>query len=208
MATREITSTAILFRLLVTYQPGGTGEKQLLLKQLSEVNSQSKSTSDQLVNSLRVWRRAYQRAREIDTSLPDSVLLLKALETVTVRIAALDTQASYRLSSSRAQLQLDEKPTHMAIWQYSECLMAEAESLMLLQGTKAVNGENAAVKVQQLETPQRTTPPPGDGKGKGGKTTSSPGKKGGGDSKLCRRFASEAGCRAGKGATTSMTWRR
>ena len=102
VATREITSTAILFRLLVTYQPGGTGEKQLLLKQLSEVNSQSKSTSDQLVNSLRVWRRAYQRAREIDTSLPDSVLLLKALETVTVRVAALDTQASYRLSSRQS----------------------------------------------------------------------------------------------------------
>lgn len=50
VATREFTSTAILFRLLVTYQPGGTGEKQLLLKQLSEVNSQSKSTSDQLVS--------------------------------------------------------------------------------------------------------------------------------------------------------------
>ena len=76
--------------------------------------------------------------------------------------------------------------------------MAEAESITLLQGTKTVNGENAAVKVQQLETPQRTTPPPGDGKGKGGKTTSSPGKKGGGDSKPCRYFASEAGCRMGK----------
>ena len=45
-----------------------------------------------------------------------------------------------------------------------------------------------------------------DGKGKGGKQTSSPGnRKGGGDTKLCRYFASEAGCRLGT-LLLLLTW--
>ncbi len=101
------------------------------------------------------------------------------------------------LSSSRAQLQLDGKPTHMAIRQYSECMMAEAESRMLMQGTRRY-GDAAGVRVQQMETPKTGTTM-SDGKSKGGKQILSPGtRKGDGGTKPCRCFASEAGCRLGK----------
>jgi len=35
---RQLTSTAILYRLFVPYQPGGPGEKSLILKELTQLH--------------------------------------------------------------------------------------------------------------------------------------------------------------------------
>ena len=82
---RDLTSTAILFRLYVRHQPGGPGEKAILLGQLTSL--QKASSMQELASSLRTWRRHFARAREVEASLPDGVLLIKALETAVVQIA-------------------------------------------------------------------------------------------------------------------------
>ena len=56
---------------------------------------------------------------------------MKALEPVIQFLAKEDSQASFRLSQSRSQLQVDEKPDHVNLWQFSQCLLAEAETLSL-----------------------------------------------------------------------------
>ena len=99
---RDLTSTAILFRLYVRHQPGGPGEKAILLGQLTSL--QKASTMQELASSLRTWRRYFARAREVDANLPDGVLLIKALEAAVVQIAKEDAQAAFRLSTSRQQL--------------------------------------------------------------------------------------------------------
>ena len=45
IASRELCSTTIIYRLLVTFQPGGANEKALLLKHLTEI-SQGKDLSE------------------------------------------------------------------------------------------------------------------------------------------------------------------
>lgn len=73
---RQMTSTAILYRLYVRYQPGGPGEKSLILKELTQLPKTS--TMAELSSALRSWRRHFGRAREVGASLPDGTLLLRA----------------------------------------------------------------------------------------------------------------------------------
>ena len=49
----------------------------------------------------------------MDANLPDGVLLIKALEAAVVQIAKEDAQAAFRLSTSRQQLALDQRPTEL-----------------------------------------------------------------------------------------------
>ena len=147
---RDLSSTAILFRLYIRHQPGGAGEKALLLGQLTSL--QKATTMQELASSLRTWRRHFARAREVDASLPDGVLLLKALEMAVVMIAKEDAQASFWLSTSRQQLALDERPSEQSIWSFSQCLLAEAETLSLLKSSSTTSTNvGTPVKLKQID---------------------------------------------------------
>jgi hypothetical protein len=90
---RQMTSTAILFRLYVRYQPGGPGEKSLNLKELTQL--QKSTTMAELSSSLRSWRRHFGRAREVGATLPDGTLLLRALEPAARHVAKENSQAAF-----------------------------------------------------------------------------------------------------------------
>ena len=64
ISNRDVTSTAIIWRLLTTYQPGGAGEKSYILRSLTSL--QVGETAMELATGLRQWRRCFQRAQEID----------------------------------------------------------------------------------------------------------------------------------------------
>ena len=100
IAARELCSTTIVYRLLVTCQPGGANEKALLLKHLTQINSGK--DLNELGTSLRTWRRFFKRAVEIDTTLPDPTLLLKALDSPSMAIAKVDAQSAFRLAQTRS----------------------------------------------------------------------------------------------------------
>ena len=89
---RELTSTALLYRLLVRFQPGGAGEKAILLAKLTTLDKASSIA--EWAAALRSWRRHFSRAREI-AILPDGTLLLKALEPAVIHISSLDAQAAF-----------------------------------------------------------------------------------------------------------------
>lgn len=46
ITARELTSTALLFRLLVRYQPGGAGEKSILLSKLTTTLDKATGATD------------------------------------------------------------------------------------------------------------------------------------------------------------------
>ena len=192
ITARELTSTALLFRLLVRYQPGGAGEKAILLSKLTVLDKSGSIT--ELAAALRSWRRHFARAQEISAVLPDGTLLLKALEPACTQIATLDTQASFRLAQSR--LQLDQQPHHQGVWRFSQCLLAEAETIALMSSTPAVTP--SPVKVKQLEAPTKASihGPSGHDKGKGTSMATTP----------CKYFRSESGCKAGKNCKWSHAW--
>ena len=198
VTSRELTSTNILFRLLVRFQPGGPGEKQLLLTQLTQL--EKSTTMAGLGTALRSWRRHHSRAMEIGATLPDGSLLLRALEPAVQQIAAADTQAAFRLAQSRAALAVDERPSQQAVWSYSQCLLTEAETL-ILTSTSATSLNATPIKVKQLEAGLNTPSPA---------TPSKPADKGKGDAsaadKPCRFFVSDAGCRAGNKCKWRHSW--
>ena len=68
ISARDISSTGVLYRLLVTYQPGGPGERSLILRKLTDLGQMR--TFGEAVVALREWRRYYLRAHEIGASRP------------------------------------------------------------------------------------------------------------------------------------------
>ena len=79
ISNRDVTSTAIIWRLLTTYQPGGAGEKSYILRSLTSL--QVGETAMELANGLRQWRRCFQRAQEIEATLPDGTLMVHGRRT-------------------------------------------------------------------------------------------------------------------------------
>ena len=144
VANRDLTSTHIIWRLLITYQPGGSGEKGQLLSTLTSMPSVT--SAGDLATLIRHWRRSFQRAQEIGTSLPDGTLLIKSLEQARKYLGQLDSQTAFRLAQSRAELGVDARPEATAIWQYSQVILAEAGS------------SGAKVKALQ-QTPPKVSPP-------------------------------------------------
>ena len=67
----------ILFRLYTTYQPGGTGERNLVLTNLQ--NPQEVQDAALGVLALRAWGRWYQRCVDCGMNLPDPMVLVGAL---------------------------------------------------------------------------------------------------------------------------------
>ena len=191
---RALSSTAILYKLMVRFQPGGAGEKQILLQQLTTMPKVTSAT--EVAAAVRNWRRHYGRAQEVQAVLPDGVLLVKALDEPLQKIATLDQQAAFRLSQSRMQLQLDEKPEHANLWAFSQCLLAEAETLCLMATT--ANAPQTPLKLKQMQNDSKTF-----------STSASPGDKarvGAHVDKPCKYFISESGCKAGRSCKWLHSW--
>jgi hypothetical protein len=193
---RVLSTTAIIYRLLIRFQPGGAGEKQILLQQLTTMPKSA--NVQELASNLRNWRRHFGRAQEVEAVLPDGILLLKALDQPLQQLGTLDPQAAFRLSQSRMQLQLDQQPSHNNLWAFSQCLLAEAETLSLLQTSPMTSTSSTPIKIKQLEgeakTPGKSSP--GDNKSKFSPMSDKP----------CRFFQSDAGCKAGKSCKWLHTW--
>ena len=194
---RALSSTAIVYRLLIRFQPGGAGEKQILLKHLTSINKVD--NVNDLAGAICTWRRHFSRASEVGAVLPDGVLLLHALDTPVQQVASMDTQAAFRLAQSRMMLALDEKPTHAALWLFSQCLLAEAETLVLVQSSDTMTS-STPLKMKPMDvapkTPPRPTPGGDDSKPKGSPQIDKP----------CKFFLSDSGCKAGRSCKWSHSW--
>ena len=77
------TSTAV--RLLVNYQPGGSTDRALVLAQLEPKDGATDPT--EVIGALRRWFRWLQRAQDLQLSLPDPSVQIRALSTITKKLA-------------------------------------------------------------------------------------------------------------------------
>ena len=111
-------------------------------------------------------------------------------------IAAQDCQAAFRLAQSRLQLGIDQRPHLQDVWRFSQCLLAEAETLSLM--INAPIATPSPIKVKQMEAPAAATATSGGSmeKGKGISTAVQP----------CRYFRSDTGCKTGKNCKRSRSW--
>ena len=113
--------------------------------------------------ALRHWRRCFQRAQEIGASLPDGTLLLKGLEVTAKVLASLDTQTAFRIAQSRSELEVDTALNAPVLWQFSQVLLAEAETLQLTAATSSSKSTTSPsgpqAKVLQSVGSNPKTPP-------------------------------------------------
>lgn len=102
-----------------------------------------------------------------------------------------DAKSAFRVAQTR-QLGADEKPGQDTVWRFSQCVLAEIETLQLLNGASSTGATGSltsqlqesgqvAAKVKALELKTK-------GQGKG-----TPGQVG----KLCNFLGSKEGCKAG-----------
>ena len=181
VSERMMTSTGIIFTLMKNFQPGGANERSMLLTTLTPP---SWGTSvKEATATMRTWRRFHKRTTEIGAALPDATVLMKALEEPMQLVSRTDAQAIFRLSQARAMLEVDSKPTMVAVWSFSECLLAELESLLLVSGSEAGTKETSASTTPAVKMMQ------------GSSSTTA-----------CKFWGSEGGCRLGKRCSYTHDW--
>ena len=96
MANRVTDTVEIIYRALTRYQPGGLGEKALLLRQL--VDGKAPSGIGEFLEQVRSWKRNLTRAQELKVATPDPTLLMGALDRISSTIIKSSNQLAFRLN--------------------------------------------------------------------------------------------------------------
>ena len=123
ISSRKLSTDQVLYKLCITFQPGGASERTKLLQCLTD--SRCGSNVSEVLDWVRTWRRYVQRARELQVTLPDGLVLLGVLSKCTDVLSGKSPQVAYRLNMIRQQLNLDQLPTAETILSYSEHLQAK-----------------------------------------------------------------------------------
>ena len=175
----------ILFRLYTTYQPGGTGERNLVLSNLQNPQVIHDATAG--VAALRDWGRWYQRCIDFGMNLPDPMVLVGALNSMTKPVISKDTEVTWRTEMVKSTLQLHARPTAEAVTAYHRHLLAEFEALATSQVSKKGGNQPSNPTLKAM-----------DGTAGGASGGQGGGAKGGGKGKIpCKYFLSQKGCKYG-----------
>ena len=137
IAARKLSVCELLFRLFVTYQPGGQKERAALLMELADEKSNSVNGASELLRAVKAWRRNIVRTQELGVQLPDPLVLANVLAKWADGLGKLGGgQAAYRIATLREVLDLDGRPTHgQLVAEFAEVLQAESEQLVLMKNT-------------------------------------------------------------------------
>ena len=99
IATRELYTAGVVFKVLRTYQPGGLAEKAATLASLTGTKPAENAVDG--ASMLRLWRRQALRARELGVTLPDPMLQVRALDMVMSNLLRGDPSESRPFGSGR-----------------------------------------------------------------------------------------------------------
>ena len=177
----------MLFRAFTYYQPGGSAERQDVLKRLQNPLEYAGGESlEAALKAVRAWPRWLERCNAVKMSPPDASVLARGLLTLTDRHINASADAAFRTSMLRTTLRLDACPTTDQVQAYQRHLQAELEAMIVSRtGTSAL-----APAVKAVEPALQP------------KARDAGGVKGG-SGELCRYFMKSSGCRRGEKCTFS-----
>ena len=127
VSSKQLTALGIICQLLVIYQPGGLGEKELVLRSLESLAETS--TLVEAVQALRKWTRWRRRAFELHVSEPDPFLLVKGLNRIIRKPLESNRNLNFRISLARSTLQVDNTPISATVMSFALHLLAEFEQV-------------------------------------------------------------------------------
>ena len=129
IARRSNQSAAlVLFRLFTAYQPGGAGERAVVLKHLQGIEVPTDLTM--CLSSLRSWPRWLQRCRDLNMVVPDGSLLARGLTTMTSKFLNENPDAVFRTQVVRSSYRVDGQPRLEDVVRYHQHLQAEIENIV------------------------------------------------------------------------------
>ena len=185
MVGQRITQSSprMVFRLFVLFQPGGSAERQEVLKKLQ--NPSEFLTGDGLedvLKAVRAWPRWLARCISVNMSPPDASVMVRGLMNLTTKYISMSPDAAFRTAMLRTSLRLDARPTISQVQEYQRHLQAELETLLSSTSTVATSSATAgAPKMRAMEATS-------------GQRTKEKERAG---SEMCRYFMKPSGCRRG-----------
>ena len=148
VSRRSTQSTSqILYRILTLYQPGGEGEKKLILDKLQCPVKQDDPAK--AAQALREWERWHRRAADIGVAVPDATVLSRALTTLMQGVLDGYPEAAFRTSLIRNSLKLDTRPTSENVAAFHRHLLQEAKEDLQQQPRHQRQQAGIPTKVEQ-----------------------------------------------------------
>ena len=117
----------IMYRLHTIYQPGGTSERDLILRNLHDPPPFEDVAAG--VSLLRSWGRWHRRCLECGMVAPDPSILARGLTTVTAQHIAENADVQFRTQCVRSALHIDLRPSGDEVLDYHNHLLAEFETM-------------------------------------------------------------------------------
>ena len=182
MIAQRITqfAPALVFRLYTWYQPGGSAERQEILRRLQAPHENvNVDVMEAVLNEVRSWPRWLARCHSIGMVPPDPSVMSKGLQALTTKQISGSTDAAFRTSMLRSTLRLDCQPTLEQVKGYQRHLQAELE---ILVGSQTGGSSTPALRTVE-PTPTTTSP-------KNHKTKER-------SQEMCRYFSRPTGCKRG-----------
>ncbi len=193
VSSKKVTAMQIICQLLVQYQPGGLGEKELILKSLESPGEAT--TTAEAVQNLRRWQRWRRRAKELKVTEPDPFLLVRGLSRIIKKPLEQHRDLSFRISLARSTLQIDATPTAETVGSFAMHLLAEFEQMThseVQANKKKDQGENKQKAFRQNEQGgggRQQEDKPSSPPQHGDQTRETP---------PCRFYLSDGGCKKGR----------
>ena len=133
MVSHRISTNAvkIMFRLFVVYQPGGSVERNDVLKRLQNpADYVTKDTIEETLRVLRSWPRWVARCHAVNMQPPDPSVLAQGLKKMTAKYVDASPDSAFRTAMLRTSLRLDGQPNMEQVKAYQRHLQAEIEGMI------------------------------------------------------------------------------
>ena len=182
MISQRISQDAVkmTYRLYTWFQPGGSDEREDVLRRLQNPQEYVPYATDAL-KALRAWPRWLSRCKAVGMAAPDPSVLARGLKGITQVHIDKSGDASFRTSMVRTTLRLDAQPTVDQVLAYQRHLQAELETMAA--GKTTTSPTTSPPKLRAIEKG------PPKGKGKDGDKDKAV--------EMCKYFLKASGCKRG-----------
>ena len=192
MVAHRISTNVVkmLYRLHTVYQPGGSQERQDVLRRLQgPLDYLTEDSLEGVLGVLRNWPRWMSRCTTVGMSPPDASVLARGLKMLTTKWVDSSPDVAFRTSMLRTSLRLDGQPTMDSVYAYQRHLQAEIETMVSSQprGSTSATKESPQVRAVDGSATQAASP---KGRDKDRGRTA-------GSSELCKYFMKSSGCKPG-----------
>ena len=193
MISQRITQNTpkMMFRLFTWYQPGGSAEREEVLRRLQVPQEfvESGGTIREALKEVREWPRWLARCSKMGMLPPDPSVMARGLCALSEKHLQGSADSAFRTAMLRTTLRLDGQPTLDQVRSYQRHIQAEMENLVA--ASPVSTGQPPKARALEVSSGTPTASPKSGAKPKEKST------------EPCRYFMKATGCKRGDRCTYS-----